>query len=60
VSRAVLALYGLGPADLQGSAALTPEATRALRTLLRARDFDLTRPLYVRELPEFQGFRLAQ
>ena len=32
----------------------------ALASLLRARDFDLSRPIYVRELPESQGVRLGQ
>jgi hypothetical protein len=55
VSRAVLAFHGASAYDLNGPT-LTPEATRALEPWLRARDFDLSRPIYVQELPGYQGF----
>jgi hypothetical protein len=33
---------------------------RALAALLSARGFEFARPIYVRELPDDQGFRMAQ
>jgi hypothetical protein len=59
LSRAAAVLEGLAPSELEGPA-LTPEALQALRTLLRSHGFDVNRPIYVRELPENRGFRLAQ
>lgn len=59
LSRAAAVLEGLPPSELQGPE-LTPEALQALRTLLRSHGFDVGRPIYVRELPENRGFRLAQ
>jgi hypothetical protein len=59
LSRAAAVLEGLPPSELQGPE-LTPEALHALRTLLRSHGFDVDRPIYVRELPENRGFRLAQ
>jgi hypothetical protein len=59
LSRAAVILQGVSPTDLKGPA-LPPEAVHALAPLLTARGFELTRPIYVRELPESQGFRLAQ
>jgi hypothetical protein len=59
LSRAAAVLEGLPPSELQGPE-LTPEALQVLRTLLRSHGFDVSRPVYVRELPENRGFRLAQ
>jgi hypothetical protein len=59
LSRGAAVLEGLAPSELQGPE-LPPEALHALTTLLRSHGFDVTRPVYVRELPEDRGFRLAQ
>jgi hypothetical protein len=59
LSRAAAVLEGLPPSELQGPQ-LTPEALQVLRTVLRSHGFDVNRPIYVRELPENRGFRLAQ
>lgn len=58
LSRGALVLHGVAPTALQGPA-LPPEAMHALASLLTARGFELTRPIYVRELPDSQEFRLA-
>jgi hypothetical protein len=59
LSRAAVDLDGLPPKALQGPVP-PPEAVNALAAVLAARGFQLTSPSYVRELPDFQGFRLAQ
>jgi hypothetical protein len=59
LSPVTVALQGVAPEGLRGLA-LPPEAMNALAPLLTARGFELTRPIYVRELPDLQGFRLAQ
>jgi hypothetical protein len=59
LTRAAVALDGLPPEALQGPV-LPPVAVKALAAVLAARGFQLTSPIYVRELPDFQGFRLAQ
>jgi hypothetical protein len=55
LSRAAAVLHGVAPAALQGPA-LSAEAVQALAPILTARGFELTRPIYVRELPDSQGF----
>ena len=59
LSQAAIVLQGVSPTDLKGPA-LPPEAMYALAPLLTTRGFDLTRAIYVRELPDAKGFRLAQ
>jgi hypothetical protein len=58
LSRAAVTLHGLTSEALQGP--VLPEAAQALAAVLTARDFELTSPIFVRELPDFQSFRLAQ
>jgi hypothetical protein len=59
VSRAVVALRGVSPSDL-GGPELSPAATQALTPLLESHGFDVTRPIQVLELSDYQGFRLTQ
>ena len=59
LSRSAVALHGVPPAELQWPA-LTPEAIHALAPLLESYGFDVSRPIAVVELPEWQGFHLSQ
>jgi hypothetical protein len=59
LTRAVAALHGVAPSELQGST-LSAAAVRALTPLLESAGFDVTQDIHVRELPESQGFRLTQ
>ena len=57
LSRAAAALHGVSPADLECSE-LSPTAAHALKPLLQSHGFDVTRPIHVLALPDFQGFRV--
>jgi hypothetical protein len=59
VSQDTVVLHGVAPATLQGPV-LPPGAMQTFAAVLTARGFDLTRPVYVRELPDLRGFRFAQ
>jgi hypothetical protein len=59
LSRAVAVLHGVPLSELQQTE-LTSDAKRALKALLESEGLELNRPINVRELPELQGFHLAQ
>ena len=59
LSRAVLGVQGVEPADLQGPE-LTATAADVLAPLLRDYGFDTSRPIRVRELPQRRGYHLTQ
>jgi hypothetical protein len=59
LSRALLVMRGVSPANLQRPT-LTPQVIHALKPLLKTRGFDVTQPILVQELGDFQGFRLTQ
>jgi hypothetical protein len=58
LSRAAAVLHGVSPTDLECSE-LSSAAAHALKPLLQPHGFDVTRPIHVLALPDFQGFRLA-
>ena len=59
LSRAAVALEGLLLSEFQPPQ-LTPRQAHILQALLVSHGFDVTRPIEVHELPDFQGFRLTQ
>jgi hypothetical protein len=60
LSRAAAALLGVAPTELRLRQELTPEAILALKPMLEVHGFDVTRPIRVSELPDYQGFHLIQ
>jgi hypothetical protein len=50
----------VAPTELRLRAELTSEAIQALKPMLEVHGFDVTRPIRISELPDYQGVHLIQ